>query len=68
MEYAIAEQHGKKELNELVKHSINLGWRPQGGISVIVDGFRKEDGLQFQKYRYTQAMVRPTNLIDPSQE
>jgi hypothetical protein len=60
MEYAIAEQHGRKEMTELVNGMMNLGWRPEGGVHVLKDGYRKEDGLQFQKYRYTQVMVHPT--------
>jgi len=61
MEYKILETKGPgKKLDTMVNEAIQVGWRPQGGV-VVTEG-------TLLRMWYAQAMVRPTNLIDPSQE
>ena len=51
MEYKIVEAAYQEGLIKLVNENIKLGWKPQGGISVVRN-------LSGSTFNYCQAMIK----------
>ena len=59
MEYKILVGAEMPKLTKKVNEAIEQGWRPQGGLVVINDGFKG------YSQRCAQAMVKPDQEVGP---
>lgn len=56
LEYTVIQQTGESNLINEVNEHIKAGWRPQGGVSMVL--WTDPEGEYPHEYLYAQAMLR----------